>query len=538
MTEQQELLKRLSDPWWRLRHLYHIKSEDTGQIIPFTPFPEQEAVFDAVINQGHQRIIIPKARRRGMSTGIDILGTDMALTSPGFEMGIVDRNQAEASKKLSNIIKVSLEKLPQFMIDDLVIDKDNEDLLKFHAGKDTPSAIYAGTGYRGGNCNFLHVSEWGWIQCMDPRRSEEIQTGAIQAARKGVILVETTWKGGKNGHLWKYTEEALTTLDEHKHPRSWRVMFFPWHTDKTYQVESPSPIRRECMDYFMDLADKHGIILTEAQMRWYQEEAWPLGNNRFGEYPSVLEECFLSPMDGVIYETEMARALSERRITSIPIEPGLPVYVSMDIGKDDSWPLVFIQPVGKELRILNYYVSHRELFDHYGNVIKKWMADNRVDDVRLLLPHDGNRTSLETGRALADCFMGMGFRHVQVVPKIPATWTGINYVRGVFPYLWFDKTAIERKSQRGNKIFPSFRECMDNYHQAEQQTGAMRSMEPVHDDYSHGADALRTFAEAWSRGMISRSLGKALANDGIFDDDDVQPRTKLAGSNHFRQRYR
>lgn len=534
-NDQNAVMERLGDAWWRLRNLFHIKSEDTGQIVPFNPYPEQEAVFDAVINQGHQRIIIPKARRRGMSTGIGVLMLDRALTNPGYEAGIVDRNQAEASKKLANIIKTSLEKLPAFLRDDLRVDKDNEDLLKFHAGKDTPSAIYAGTGYRGGNCNFLHVSEWGWIQCMDPRRSEEIQTGAIQAARKGTILVETTWKGGKQGHLWKYTEEALNTLDEHKHPRSWRVMFFPWHTDPTYQVQSTNPIRREVMDYFMELAARSGIVVSEAQMRWYQEEAWPLGNNRYGEYPSTLDECFLSPMEGVIYEAEMARALAERRITSIPVEQGLPVYVAMDIGKDDSWPLAFIQPVGKEIRLLNYYVSHRELFSHYGTVIKKWMVENRVDDIRLLLPHDGNRQSLETGRALADCFREMGFRNVQVVPKIPATWTGINYVRDVFPYLWFDKNAIERKSTRGNKAFPSFRECMDNYHQAEQQNGAMRSMEPVHDDYSHGADALRTFCEAWQRGMINRSLGKALANDGIFDHEESSG-TKLAGGSRFRPR--
>jgi hypothetical protein len=30
--EQQELLQKLNDPFWRLQHLYHIKREDNGQI--------------------------------------------------------------------------------------------------------------------------------------------------------------------------------------------------------------------------------------------------------------------------------------------------------------------------------------------------------------------------------------------------------------------------------------------------------------------------------------------------------------------------
>jgi hypothetical protein len=162
----------------------------------------------------------------------------------------------------------------------------------------TASNIYASTGYRGGNCNFLHVSEWGWVQCEDPKRSEEIQTGAIQAARKGQIIVETTWKGGKNGHLWDYMDQSLTTPEEEKHSRSWRHMFFPWHTDPYYSLDSALTILPSVRTISRSLEHGHGIKLTMGQKRWYQDEAWPLRNNRFGEYPSTLEECFKSPWRG------------------------------------------------------------------------------------------------------------------------------------------------------------------------------------------------------------------------------------------------
>ena len=535
-AEQQELLDKLNDPFWRLNNLYHIKSEDTGEIIQFRPFPEQTEVFKAVLIEGHKKIIIPKARRRGMSTGIDVLAYDQALRTPGYEAGIVDRNQADASKKLENIIKTSHEKMPPFMLQDMKTLKNNDDRLAFQVDKDAVSNIYASTGYRGGNCNFLHVSEWGWVQCEDPKRSEEIQTGAIQAARKGQIIVETTWKGGKNGHLWDYMDQSLTTPEEEKNPRSWRHMFFPWHTDPYYSLDSNLKIRSECEDYFQELEHIHNIPLTIGQKRWYQDEAWPLRNNRFGEYPSTLEECFKSPMDGVIYEMEMSRALAEKRVTRFPIEKGIPVFASFDLGRNDAMPITLIQPVGKELRVVGYYVSHRETARHYGDWLKVWMLDNGVQDLRILLPHDGGRKSLESGKTLVEIFHEMGFTDVQHVPKIPSVWTGINYVKDTFEYLWFDKDACSKVHSRGSKKFPSLLECINNYHQAQDANGVMMSMEPVHDDYSHGCDSLRTFCEAWQRGLISRTVTRTTNSD--FDDSMgvTSGRTHMAGSRMWGRR--
>lgn len=535
--EAEELLAKLSDPFYRLNNLYHIKSEDTGGVIQFRPYPEQEEVFKAVITEGHKKIIIPKARRRGMSTGIDVLMFDQSLRNPGYEGGIVDRNQADASKKLENIIKTSYEKLPEFLREGLVTFKNNDDRLSFQVDGDTTSHLYASTGYRGGNCNFLHVSEWGWIQCEDPKRSEEIQTGAIQAARKGQIIVETTWKGGKNGHLWDYMDQSLTTPEEEKNARSWRHMFFPWHTDPYYSLDSALKILPQCEDYFQELEHNQGLKLTDGQKRWYQDEAWPLRNNRFGEYPSTLEECFKSPMEGVIYEMEMSRAMAEKRVTRFPIEKGIPVFASFDIGRNDAMPITLIQVVGKELRIVGYYVSHRETARHYGDVLKVWMLDKGVQDLRVLLPHDGGRKSVESGKTLVDIFHEMGFPNVQHVPKIPSVWTGINYVKDTFEYLWFDKDACSKHHSRGNKKFPSLLECIDNYHQAQNANGVMMSMEPVHDDYSHGCDSLRTFCEAWQRGLISRVASRISSN--YFDDmsgPNGKNATKMAGSRKWGNR--
>jgi len=122
---------------------------------------------------------------------------------------------------------------------------------------------------------------------------------------------------------------------------------------------------------------------------------------------------------------------------------------------------------------------------------------------------------------------------VQHVPRIPSIWTGINYVKDTFEYLWFDKRAVTKHHSRGNKKFPSLMECIDNYHQAQDANGVSMSMSPVHDDYSHGCDSLRTFCEAWSRGMINRAAAR-VSTDSYDEVFGGQARgSKLAGSRRF-----
>ena len=50
--------------------------------------------------------------------------------------------------------------------------------------------------------SFLWVSEWGVIQSTDLARSEEILTGALPSVGNGLAVIETTWRGGLQGHLW------------------------------------------------------------------------------------------------------------------------------------------------------------------------------------------------------------------------------------------------------------------------------------------------------------------------------------------------
>ena len=39
-----------------------------------------------------------------------------------------------------------------------------------------------------------------------------ILTGAIPSAKDGLVVVETTWRGGRGGQLWDIVKKALETL--------------------------------------------------------------------------------------------------------------------------------------------------------------------------------------------------------------------------------------------------------------------------------------------------------------------------------------
>ena len=503
--ERDKLRELLKDRRWRLRNLYRIKEEGTGKVIKFRPKPEQEQVISA-IEDGHTSIFIPKSRRLGMSTVTEVLGADRVFWQEGFEASLIDKTGQDATRKLHNMVQTAYQGLSEGLRERLPVLKSNDSEFSVGGPTSSSSHFYAGTNFRGGDCGLMHISELGWIQWWDPRRAEEIVTGALPAARKAIRIIETTWKGGKNGEAWDIIKPALELSDDLRTLRDWKVMFFPWFGDPACQWEGDTrQIARGCREYFEELREQHGIRLSPTQRLWYFKEAWPLGHRRFQEYPSLLEECFAAVVEGAIYELEMNRLLADQRCTRFPLEKGLPVVANFDLGYEDAMPCVFTQRVGREHRCFDYYVSHRQQVGHYAHMLNEWKERHEVGNLIVRLPHDGGKKSIETGKSVAQKFRESGFPDVQVVQRSPRVWIGINAVRDMFPYLFIHAENCAVKHRTGTTEFPSFLECLQSYHQRETADGRSVSPEPVHDRFSHGCDSLRTYAEGYARGMSDSS---------------------------------
>lgn len=295
----------MRNPLWRLCNLYFIRSRKGGPI-QFRPTPEQRAVIRAIYVLGWRFIIITKPRQIGMSTILALICLDAMLFGSGMQISWVDQTATDAKKKLEEKVKFAFNHLPEKIRNKYVVDPNNEKSfgVRLKRKGSSGSVMYAGDRARGGTNQVLVVSEWGFIQLKDKARSEEILTGALPSAEVGLKVVETTWRGGRVGHLWGLVSDAENTPAEEKTAHDPRVMFFPWHNEPRYTVPTavPGQINEETAKYFRELERELGKKFTTGQKVWWQKAKKKYHVFMGREYPSTPRECYDSPTEGAFFD--------------------------------------------------------------------------------------------------------------------------------------------------------------------------------------------------------------------------------------------
>ena len=130
---------------------------------------------------------------------------DQLCFNPGQQISLIDQTLEDARQKLKNIVVLAYDSMAAELRAALPIISSNtgEVCVKYSRFEDAKaSVLYAGTHSRGGSNSLLWVSEWGTIQAADIGRSEEILTGALPSVGDGICVIESTWRGGRHGHLW------------------------------------------------------------------------------------------------------------------------------------------------------------------------------------------------------------------------------------------------------------------------------------------------------------------------------------------------
>lgn len=549
---------QLLDWRWRFHHLYWIKPADKKKpALIFKPRPEQLEILELIYEKGHVRLAILKARQLGFSTLLSLICLDWMLFRPGVNIAIVDLTAEKAEEKLAKV-DFAWGKLPDRLKrkywrtwrKNMMTLKLRKRVLNPDTGKREPDArrvCRAGKRARGDTFHLLWISEWGPIQLEDSRRSDEIADGALPAADKGLVVVETTWRGGKSGRLWtEVVEHALQVQEKHRTLRDWKVCFFAWWLDPTLVWEgSTKQIVTRCNEYLDGIEEKIGFKLSRKARLWYFKSAWPKRHRRYEEYPSVMEEMFMSQMPGAIYREEMAELRADGRLTRFKLKPSHRVFASFDLGRNDSMPCCLIQVVGKEVRVLDYYTNHHELVDHYIGWLKSWAAEaaraagiKRLVGVTIVLPHDARHENLvgptveeKVDTLIQDC---PGWEVVSV-DRTPTIWDGIQDVRAVFPYVWMHAPDVEKPqdTRPGEDAFPSLVECLDGYHEKTITVGRAITREPIHDIHSHGADSFRTFCEGFQKGILDtkaqgrkRRGARVITGHGVLDDMSTKSKSR------------
>ena len=100
----------------------------------------------------------------------------------------------------------------------------------------------------------------------------------------------------------------------------------------------------------------------------------------------------------------------------------------------------------------------------------------------MYLPHDAVTKDYKTGKSAVEIMTAMSWE-VEVIP-VGDVEHGIRLGRMLFPRLWMDKVKTFR-----------LQECLKRYRRSINAT-TNQPGGPLHDEYSHGADAFRMMALA------------------------------------------
>jgi phage terminase large subunit len=128
-----------------------------------------------------------------------------------------------------------------------------------------------------------------------------------------------------------------------------------------------------------------------------------------------------------------------------------------------------------ETRLIRYYETTQTTI---SEILAKMQTFGYVYDT-LYLPHDAqNKTLASHGRSIEEIVRSSGY-NVRIIGRVPVA-DSINAARTIFNQCYFDKNNTAAGL-----------DCLRHYrYDCDPDTGQF-SLKPVHDQYSHGADAFR-----------------------------------------------
>jgi phage terminase large subunit len=195
-------------------------------------------------------------------------------------------------------------------------------------------------------------------------------------------------------------------------------------------------------------------------------------------YNQVWEGLCRQTVDGAIFAKEMQQAEKDGRICRVPYDATKPVHAIFDLGWSDSTAIWFLQFVGMETRLIRYIEDSQKTISYYLATMQTY---GYVYD-KIWLPHDAeNKTLAAAGRSIDDIVRAAGYK-TEIMPRVPIL-DSINAARTIFPNCYFDREHTADGLA-----------CLRHYrYEVDPETGQF-SRNPLHDHYSHGADAFRYIA--------------------------------------------
>jgi phage terminase large subunit len=189
------------------------------------------------------------------------------------------------------------------------------------------------------------------------------------------------------------------------------------------------------------------------------------------DYQNIWEGKCRPAAAGAVYADEVAMMFQEKRVGDFPYDSFLPVFAIFDLGWNDATSIIIAQRHLSTLRIIDYLEDDHQTYDWYSAQLRL----KSYPIVSLYLPHDGAHKDM-TGQSAKDILEGLKWR-VEVLPNSPIE-DGIRAARMAFRGMY-----IDRRCERLIECLKRYRRTVPN------STGEPGA--PLHDEFSHGADAFR-----------------------------------------------
>lgn len=179
-------------------------------------------------------------------------------------------------------------------------------------------------------------------------------------------------------------------------------------------------------------------------------------------------------VEGSFYAKYVNKMRLDGRIGDVPVESHLPVHTAWDLGVSDQCVIIYFQIVNSIIRIIDVYENSKEGLEHY---VKEVMSHDYVWG-KHIAPHDIRVKEFGSGLTRYEMAERLGIQF-EIAPSL-SIMDGIESVRATLGRIYID----ERKCK--NLI-----SALENYHQEYDTKYNVYKLKPVHDKYSHFADACR-----------------------------------------------
>ncbi|HCH7933825.1 TPA: terminase, partial [Proteus mirabilis] len=324
-------------------------------------------------------------------------------------------------------------------------------------------SLYISTSFRGGTLRYLHVSEFGKICAKYPEKAREIVTGAFEAVSSDCFTTIESTAEGRAGYFFDYCQSAEKAQIQNKTLSNldWKFFFFSWWKNPEYAINPVEPLPQRLVDYFDEIASKHGVQLNERQKAWYYAKEKTLGDDMKREYPSIPSEAFQQSVEGAYYAKQFRFLYENKRIGTLPDNSHLPVHTYWDIGVGDSTSIWFIREVGEEFHIIDHYSNSGEGLRHYMKVLKDkgytYASHNGPHDIDNREFGSDAKSRRELAREGYEIDGQIYSIRFEVVPKLSVD-EGIEAVREILPLCVFD----EHKCSEGIAHLEAYRKEWDD----------------------------------------------------------------------------